>query len=105
MVKLEQHCWRHLMSIVDNTNCSILHDLADRLVTIFSNPFQISYVFPYDKRYDCPALKLTAWRVVQETTPGFGFMPSRILNNMMTTLVSPGSGVTGIFFERVVFLS
>ena len=47
-------------------------------------------------RYDCPALKLAAWRVVQETTPGFASMPSRMLNNVMTSLVSPGSGITGM---------
>jgi hypothetical protein len=51
MQKLEQQCWRYLMTIIDpHTNCELLHELADR--------------------YDCPPLKLAAWRILQETVPG-----------------------------------
>ena len=47
MQKLEQQCWRYLMTVIDpDTNVEILHELADR--------------------YDCPPLKLAAWRILQE---------------------------------------
>jgi hypothetical protein len=47
MQKLEQQCWRYLMTVIDaETNCEKLHELADR--------------------YDCPPLKLAAWRILQE---------------------------------------
>lgn len=57
MHKLEQQCWRYLMTIIDaNTNCELLHELADR--------------------YDCPPLKLAAWRILQETVPGYAQSPA-----------------------------
>lgn len=47
MQKLEQQCWRYLMTVINpDTNVEILHELADR--------------------YDCPPLKLAAWRILQE---------------------------------------
>jgi hypothetical protein len=47
MQKLEQQCWRYLMTVIDpETNAEQLHELADR--------------------YDCPPLKLAAWRMLQE---------------------------------------
>ena len=47
MQKLEQQCWRYLMTVINpDTNAAILHELADR--------------------YDCPPLKLAAWRILQE---------------------------------------
>jgi hypothetical protein len=47
MQKLEQQCWRFLMGALDaETNAEHLHDLADR--------------------YDCPPLKLGAWRLLQQ---------------------------------------
>ena len=47
MQKLEQQCWRYLMTVINpETNVEILHELADR--------------------YDCPPLKLAAWRILQE---------------------------------------
>ena len=63
-----------MMSCIDNTNCQILHEFADR--------------------FDCPPLKLTAWRLIQETTPAYAAMPSLVLDGA-STLVSPGSGLTG----------
>lgn len=75
MAKLEEHCWRHLMTVVDKSNCQMLHELADR--------------------YDCPALKLTAWRIVQESAPGYSTMPSKLLNQVVSSLVSPRSGMIG----------
>ena len=57
MQKLEQQCWRFLMTIIDpETNCEKLHELADR--------------------FDCPPLKLAAWRILQETRPGYGSSPN-----------------------------
>jgi hypothetical protein len=46
MQKLEQQCWRFLMSAINSSNCNQLHELADR--------------------YDCPPLKLAAFRALQE---------------------------------------
>jgi hypothetical protein len=46
MLHLENQIWRHLMGILDFDNCEFLHDLADR--------------------YDCPALKLAAWRKMMQ---------------------------------------
>jgi hypothetical protein len=50
LVQLETQCWRYLISIIDTSNCEQLHELADR--------------------YDCPPLKLSAWRLLQQTVPG-----------------------------------
>ena len=51
MTLLEQQCWRYLMTMIDTHNCELLHELAER--------------------YDCPPLKLTAWRILQEMIPGY----------------------------------
>jgi hypothetical protein len=63
-----------MMTVIDQSNCLILHEFADR--------------------YDCPALKLTAWRMIQESTPAYAAMPS-LLFESVSALVSPGSGLTG----------
>ena len=52
---LEQQCWRFLISVMNEENCNELHDLADR--------------------YDCPPLKLAAFRMLQETDPSYQFAP------------------------------
>lgn len=63
------------MTVIDPTNCLILHEFADR--------------------YDCPPLKLTAWRMIQEATPAYGEKPSQLLQ-AASSLVSPGkTGLTG----------
>ena len=74
LAKLEEHCWQYMMTVIDGTNCLLLHEFADR--------------------YDCPALKLTAWRMIQETTPAYAAMPSMLLD-ASSSLVSPRSGLTG----------
>ena len=56
--KLEQQCWRYLITALDpNTNCEFLHDLADR--------------------YDCPPLKLAAWKILKERVPDIGGFPGQ----------------------------
>lgn len=83
MQKLEQQCWRYLMTILDpETNCEVLHELADR--------------------YDCPPLKLAAWRVLQETIPGYSVSPDKFiqpkrLRKLSDTVVKKGfdHGFTG----------
>ncbi len=80
MQKLEQQCWRYLMTAIDpETNVAYLHELADR--------------------YDCPPLKLAAWRILKEKVPGVGSFPSRsqLLKSATGTKekVLRGTGFTG----------
>ena len=76
MAQLEQQCWKFLITIIDSTNCERLHELADK--------------------YDCPPLKLSAWRALQESTPGYSLAPG----DMMMTVAEGGDselhhGLTG----------
>eukprot|EP01031_Cornospumella_fuschlensis_P036194 gene36194-43901_t len=50
LAKLEQGCWRYLMTILEPANAAYLHELADR--------------------YDCPPLKLASWKILQHHVPG-----------------------------------
>src|SRR5262249_52746359 len=77
---LEQHCWRFLISVMNEANCNELHDLADR--------------------YDCPPLKLAAFRMLQETDPSYALAPSnwdakRAKENYNEGLNKTRSGLTG----------
>lgn len=72
MQKLEQQCWRFLMSIIDSSNCDMLHDLADR--------------------YDCPPLKLAAFRVIQGNN---SYVPSDG-NEQSDNYLSRDTGLTGM---------
>ena len=74
MAQLEQHCWRFLIGIIDSQNCEFLHELADR--------------------YDCPPLKLTAWRILQESLPGYANRPADMLNDPQN-LKDISHGLTG----------
>ena len=58
MQQLEQQCWQFLVSAIDATNCEKLHELADV--------------------FDCPPLKLCAWRILQESVPGYAVNPGRL---------------------------
>lgn len=71
---LEQQCWRYLISIIDSSNCEVLHELADR--------------------YDCPPLKLSAWRILQQTVPGYSSAPELAAEPSMNSYVIIGSGFT-----------
>jgi hypothetical protein len=54
--KLEQQCWRYLVTALNaKTNAEYLHDLADR--------------------FDCPPLKLAAWKVLKEIIPDTSVFP------------------------------
>jgi hypothetical protein len=63
------------MKIVDPNNCKQLHELADR--------------------YDCPPLKLSAWRVLQESIPGYAALPAGIMAASAAAGVLKGTGLTG----------
>lgn len=58
--QLEQQCWQFLISVIDGTNCEKLHELADV--------------------FDCPPLKLCAWRILQESIPGYALNPGYLGN-------------------------
>lgn len=81
--QLEQQCWRYLMTVLSDTNCEILHEIADR--------------------YDCPPLKLASWKVLQENTPTYRSSPASILLkgskniNQQLSVSNPakGTGLTG----------
>ena len=72
------------MTVIDQSNCLILHEFADR--------------------YDSPPLKLTAWRIIQETAPAYAKIPSFVLDSN-SVLVSAGNGLTGPaeIFQRHLF--
>jgi hypothetical protein len=76
---LEQQCWRFLISAMNEDNCNQLHDLADR--------------------YDCPPLKLAAFRMLQETDPTYSFEPINFDINRAKENFNDGmkvrSGLTG----------
>lgn len=75
---LEQQCWCFLMGVVDKNNCERLHELADI--------------------FDCPALKLSAWKTLQETMPGYAAHPSQVLRDdghAAAGRVIRGNGLTG----------
>ncbi|RYG99790.1 BTB/POZ domain-containing protein, partial [archaeon] len=57
LAKLEQGCWRYLMTILEPSNAAYLHELADR--------------------YDCPPLKLASWKILQHHVPGMENFPNR----------------------------
>lgn len=57
LAKLEQGCWRYLMTILEPANAAYLHELADR--------------------YDCPPLKLASWKILQHHVPGVDSFPNR----------------------------
>ena len=63
------------MTIIDPDNCEYLHELADR--------------------HDCPPLKLMAWRILQESVPGYSKMPNKMLSQSSTGSVLKGTGFTG----------
>jgi hypothetical protein len=67
---LEQSMWIFLMKAIDNHNCNQLHELADR--------------------YDCPPLKLAAWRYIQQVISG----ASKHRDNSIGK-VYKGTGLTG----------
>lgn len=67
---LEQSMWIFLMKAIDSKNCNQLHELADH--------------------YDCPPLKLAAWRYIQQAISG----PSKHLDIAMNS-VYKGTGLTG----------
>lgn len=72
LANLETHCWDYMMKVIDQTNCLILHEFADR--------------------YDCPPLKVTAWRLIQESTPAYAAMPQIVIEGVTGNL---SSGTTG----------
>jgi hypothetical protein len=68
---LEQSVWIFLMKAIDARNCNHLHELADR--------------------YDCPPLKLAAWRYIQQAISG----PSKHFNDKDLKKIHKGTGLTG----------
>ena len=72
---LEESIWIFLMKIVDPNNAEQLHTLADR--------------------YDCPPLKLSAWRIMQESIPGYSSLPAGVLAASAAGGVLKGTGLTG----------
>ena len=72
LANLETHCWDYMMKVIDQTNCLILHEFADR--------------------YDCPPLKLTAWRLIQESTPAYAAMPQIVIEGITGSI---SNGTTG----------
>ncbi len=76
MHHLEQQCWRYLISIIDSFNCESLHRLADK--------------------YDCPPLKLSAWRLLQQSNTHYVSAPDLSLaDRSLQGYVSVGTGFTG----------
>lgn len=79
--KLEQQCWRYLMTVIDEDteHVEYLHELADR--------------------YDCPPLKLAAWRILKERIPGVGAFPTKAsllkVAQGDTGRILRGTGLTG----------
>lgn len=67
---LEQSVWIFLMKAIDAHNCNRLHELADR--------------------YDCPPLKLAAWRYIQQAISG----PTKHFTEAARG-VHKGTGLTG----------
>ena len=70
------------MSIVNTDNCEQLHSLADY--------------------FDCAPLKVTAWRLLQETRPGYSSAPAELLETMNALVANRrgasakyGHGLTG----------
>lgn len=77
---LEQQCWKFLITVIDETNCSELQDLADR--------------------YGCPPLKLAAFRIIQENDPAYSLAPiiwdtSKARVNYNDAINQSSSGLTG----------
>jgi len=72
---LEESIWIFLMQIVDPNNAEQLHTLADR--------------------YDCPPLKLSAWRIMQEAIPGYTSLPAGVLAASAAAGVFKGTGLIG----------
>lgn len=80
MQHLEQQCWEFLISVIDSSNCEKLHEMADV--------------------FDCPPLKLCAWRILQEAIPGYSVAPNHMLNlseeqQKQITYQLRGNGLTG----------
>jgi len=59
---VEQKCWRFLLSIVNRENCVQLHQIADF--------------------FECAPLKISAWRIIQESKPGYSAAPTHMINSM-----------------------
>lgn len=59
---VEQKCWRFLLSIVNQENCVQLHQIADF--------------------FECAPLKISAWRIIQESKPGYGSAPDHMISSM-----------------------
>lgn len=75
---LEQKCWRFLLSIVNKENCAQLHQIADF--------------------FECAPLKISAWRLIQESKPGYGSAPDHMANSMEINSINArlrGHGLTG----------
>jgi hypothetical protein len=78
---VEQKCWRFLLSIVNQENCVHLHQIADF--------------------FECAPLKISAWRIIQESKPGYGAAPTHMISSMQVNASSgiasnrSGHGLTG----------
>lgn len=74
MQQLEQQCWCFLLGCIDSTNCERLHELADV--------------------FDCPPLKLCAWKILQESIPGYS-IPANLEDGEEGKIIVSGNGLTG----------
>lgn len=91
--ELEQQCWKYLMAVVSLDNCELMHALADR--------------------YDCPPLKLAAFRALKERDPSYALPPERLTagydwNFFQKNPCSFDTGFTGpgeLHFNEAVKLS
>ena len=75
---VEQKCWRFLLSIVNHENCVKLHQIADF--------------------FECAPLKISAWRIIQESKPGYSSAPTHMINTMQANANNAnirGHGLTG----------
>lgn len=76
---VEQKCWRFLLSIVNQENCVQLHQIADF--------------------FECAPLKISAWRIIQESKPGYSAAPTHMISSMRVsgnnTQARRSHGLTG----------
>ena len=77
---VEQKCWRFLLSIVNHDNCVHLHQIADF--------------------FECAPLKISAWRIIQESKPGYSAAPNHMISSMQVNannakMQAHGHGLTG----------
>lgn len=77
MRAVEQKCWRFLLSILNHDNCVHLHQIADF--------------------FECAPLKISAWRIIQESKPGYGATPNHMVSSMQVNArnARQGHGLTG----------